>query len=183
MDIKEFVSTHKTGWGGLWLFSSSSIKFAQSLLKPAETVKFALVAMASSNFGGEDKSIVVATNDRVLYVSKRLWNVKSKYIRIPDIQSVEMNRGLVNGSLVIKGLTESIVIKHWKKKSLMAFQTVVEELVNEYRKIREESQVVSNKTKEEKSQKEQLDEISELLNNGYITQEEFDKKRKQILGL
>ena len=37
--------------------------------------------------------------------------------------------------------------------------------------------------KQEPSNKEQLKELKEMLDEGLITQEEFDKKKKQILGL
>ena len=52
-------------------------------------------------------------------------------------------------------------------------------------KILEQSSTVKQveKTSEQKSQKEQLQELKEMLDDGLITQEDFEQKKKQILGL
>ena len=49
--------------------------------------------------------------------------------------------------------------------------------------LQESSSSNEAQQKEEPSKKEQLKELKEMLDEGLITQEEFDKKKKQILGL
>ncbi len=69
------------------------------------------------------------------------------------------------------------------KKNLQSVCSMLEFMLNE--KTLEQSSTVKQveKTSEQKSQKEQLQELKEMLDDGLITQEDFEQKKKQILGL
>ncbi len=183
MDVKEWVVATKTRR----LFTSGSINLAQSLVKVGEKVEMAFVARVGANSALDDnktRGVLVLTNDRVIYASKMLWNASSKYIRIPDIQAVGIKQGLFNCTLNIKGLSESFEVEHWKKSLLLGFQRKLEELVNGYRS-KEQAKVAEIKVEknETTSIKEQLEDLNQLLKEEIITQEEFEQKKKQILGL
>ena len=53
------------------------------------------------------------------------------------------------------------------------------------KKTLEQSAMIKQEEKgiETKSNKEQLQELKEMLDDGLITQEDFEQKKKQILGL
>ena len=69
------------------------------------------------------------------------------------------------------------------KENLQSVCSMLEFMLNE--KTLEQSSTVKQegKTSEQKSQKEQLQELKEMLDDGLITQEDFEQKKKQILGL
>ena len=69
------------------------------------------------------------------------------------------------------------------KENLQSVCSMLEFMLNE--KMLEQSSTVKQveKTSEQKSQKEQLQELKEMLDDGLITQEDFEQKKKQILGL
>lgn len=69
------------------------------------------------------------------------------------------------------------------KENIQAVCSMLEYMLNE--KTLEQSSAVKQeeKTSEQKSQKEQLQELKEMLDDGLITQEDFEQKKKQILGL
>ena len=69
------------------------------------------------------------------------------------------------------------------KENMQAVCSMLEYMLNE--KTLEQSSTVKQveKTSEQKSQKEQLQELKEMLDDGLITQEDFEQKKKQILGL
>ncbi len=69
------------------------------------------------------------------------------------------------------------------KENIQAVCSMLEYMLNE--KTLEKSSTVKQeeKTSEQKSQKEQLQELKEMLDDGLITQEDFEQKKKQILGL
>ena len=69
------------------------------------------------------------------------------------------------------------------KENIQAVCSMLEYMLNE--KPLEQSSTVKQeeKTSEQKSQKEQLQELKEMLDDGLITQEDFEQKKKQILGL
>ena len=46
-----------------------------------------------------------------------------------------------------------------------------------------EQSITNTKQEETKSKKEQLEELKSMLDEGLITQEDYDKKKNQILGL
>ena len=69
------------------------------------------------------------------------------------------------------------------KENLQSVCSMLEFMLNE--KTLEQSSTVKQeeKTSEIKSPKEQLQELKEMLDDGLITQEDFEQKKKQILGL
>ena len=69
------------------------------------------------------------------------------------------------------------------KENLQSVCSMLEFMLNE--KTLEQSSTVKQeeKTSEQKSQKEQLQELKEMLDDGLINQEDFEQKKKQILGL
>lgn len=69
------------------------------------------------------------------------------------------------------------------KENLQSVCSMLEFMLNE--KTLEQSSAVKQegKTVSTKTNKEQLQELKEMLDDGLITQEDFEKKKKQILGL
>ena len=69
------------------------------------------------------------------------------------------------------------------KENLQAVCSMLEYMLNE--KTLEQSAMIKQEEKgiETKSNKEQLQELKEMLDDGLITQEDFEQKKKQILGL
>lgn len=69
------------------------------------------------------------------------------------------------------------------KENLQSVCSMLEFMLNE--KTLEQSSTVKQeeKTSEIKSSKEQLQELKEMLDDGLINQEDFEQKKKQILGL
>lgn len=67
------------------------------------------------------------------------------------------------------------------KENLQTVCSVLEFMIN--KKTLEQLGTNESEAKTVKSNKEQLQELKELLDDGLITQEDFDTKKKQILGL
>ena len=69
------------------------------------------------------------------------------------------------------------------KSNLQSVCSILEFMLNE--KTLEQSSTVKQEEKvvATKSTKEQLQELKEMLDDGLITQEDFEQKKKQILGL
>ncbi len=69
------------------------------------------------------------------------------------------------------------------KENMQAVCSMLEYMLNE--KTLEQSSSIKQEEKlnEKKSSKEQLQELKEMLDDGLITEEDFEQKKKQILGL
>ena len=69
------------------------------------------------------------------------------------------------------------------KKNIQAVCSMLEYILNEKTLEQSFSVKQEEKTSEKKSSKEQLQELKEMLDEGLITQEDYEQKKKQILGL
>ena len=68
------------------------------------------------------------------------------------------------------------------KENMQAVCSMLEYMLNE-KTLEQSSTVKQEELHTKKSNKEQLQELKELLDDGLITQEDFEQKKKQILGL
>ncbi len=68
------------------------------------------------------------------------------------------------------------------KENLQSVCSMLEFMLNE-KTLEQSSTVKQEETSEQKSQKEQLQELKKMLDDDLITQEDFEQKKKQILGL
>lgn len=183
MTIKEAVKGNGTMLG--ILACSGMIKKAETMLSNDENVEFACVYNVYTepnnenlkvNIGLDTKKknagVIVLTNKRIFFLSSILGKTISKQIKIQDIQSVDYKTTLSLATIRIKGITEMIVIEATKKTA--------EEMI---RKI---SDLQSNSNSEKTSlgsisQADELLKFKKLLDEGIITQEEFERKKQQLL--
>lgn len=100
-------------------------------------------------------------------------------IRLNDFDCPQIVINYVNNAILDK--SDSLYINI--KENLQSVCSMLEYMLNE--KTLEQSSVVKQegKTVAIKSNKEQLQELKEMLYDGLITQEDFEQKKKQILGL
>ena len=68
------------------------------------------------------------------------------------------------------------------KENLQSVCSMLEFMLNE-KSLEQSSTVKQEESHAKKSYKEQLQELKEMLDDGLITQEDFEQKKKQILGL
>ena len=100
-------------------------------------------------------------------------------IRVNDFESPEIVITYIDGVAWDK---EGSTYRKMKE-NLQSVCSMLEYMLNE--KTLEQSSAVKQegKTVSTKTNKEQLQELKEMLDDGLITQEDFEKKKKQILGL
>ena len=79
-----------------------------------------------------------------------------------------------------KLIQESAVYKN-AKQMLYKICAYLEYMIND--KTLEQSAKETNVSEENKTTKEKLNELKELLNENYITEEEYNEKKKKILNL
>lgn len=178
------------------ILAKGSTKKAQALIENNEEVMYALntnvlIEDTNSTLMKSTKGmfsvtnglngVVVVTNKRVIFCSSTLGNSKIKQILIQDITSIDENiNGLTKmGQFRIQGITETFVINIYKSK-------IVDELRNAIYK----SQEMQNKSSSEANtivnsyQSSNADEIlkfKQLLDEGIITQDEFERKKQELL--
>lgn len=186
MGIKDILKQN----GCTTAMCGGSIKAAEKMLLPDETVISALTSIVAELPSGhqihpnthikdKESGVVVLTNKRLFFVQSILGQCHSKEILLTDIQSIDQKNVIdimMSSVLRIQGITISFEMGG-KKKQLSAF---AEKISKE--RIQSTGARV-NSTNSSVGTLDDLEKLADFLDKGIITVEEFEAKKKQILGL
>lgn len=125
------------------------------------------------NIKGKMAGILLFTNKRIIFCSSTIGNSKSKEILIKNIQSIDSkeNSILGTGKLRIKGITDTFLVDMYIKNI-----NEVKKIINSYK----DESITTNVN--QLSTADEILKFKNLLDQGIITQEEFEKKKKELLG-
>ena len=178
------------------ILAKGSTKKAQSLIENNEEILYAINANVTIK---ENKSanasaaislkntvknalngVVAVTNKRILFCSSILGKSTIKQILVRDITSVDedMNGLLQMGQMRIQGITEHFIININKKK-------VAEELrrnIYKSQEMQKEKNAMNTNNSNTSSNADEILKFKKLLDEGIITQEEFERKKQDVLN-
>lgn len=170
--------------------SKGSIKYAQKTIQPDEELLYAIItnvviqsnnhSVVSSkpsgifNLKGAINGVIAITDKRILFCSSILGNKNQKQILIKDIQSIDENvNGLTKtGQIRICGITDTFVINIYKKNVGEEIKQVIYNL---------QTKVSHSNYTSNISQADEILKFKKLFDEGIITQEEFEKKKQELL--
>ena len=123
------------------------------------------------NAKGKLAGVLTITNKRVIFCNSVLGAVHSKEIALKDIQSIDNKEVsfLGIGKLRIKGITETFVMDISRKGIIEE----IEKTINSNKQEKESRNNISNA--------DEIMKFKKLLDDGIITQEEFKKKKQELL--
>jgi hypothetical protein len=159
------------------------IELLLSSLRPEEEVKFSILATGIYNgaqivVGGN--CILFITTERILYGCKGMMWSTVKSVNIDDCRDVESDTfGILKGTVKINTRTE-IVKFETKKSETIRLAGIIEKILKE---VVDANKAPATQVVNQLSAADELKKFKELLDSGLITQEEFDAKKKQLLGL
>ena len=166
MDAKELL---KNGIfiGRTLLFPKKSLKVIIDNLMPNEKI------LIATSCNGESKAGALAVTDkRVIFGTKILFSSQVKDFEINKITSLNYKSDFMN-KLIIQGSSDKIVISAIEKKA-------GQKIVNKIKEIQNKDSS-SNQTPENGFA--DLEKLADLKEKGIITEDEFNAKKKSILGL
>lgn len=190
MSIEEYVKNNKT----YSILSKVAIQKAQKLIENNEDVLYAVVTNISiiendsTSFKNQDKifggamqfknilnGVIVITDNRIIFCNSTLGTTNEKQIVIKDIQSInEHISGLTKtGELRIVGITETFIIKILRK----GLNEEIKKAINKARKTENNSNNDNNVL----SNADEIRKYKQLYDDGIITQEEFERKKQELL--
>lgn len=145
------------------------------LLQQDETIKYATSGFYDTN---TSSVLIVVTNKRILLENKKLlFGSQNTEIPLEMVNDISYNSGMLMAKISITSGTKDHKISQVSKKT-------VTQLVDT---IRHETELAKHPKKQQSSQSpsdiEQLKGLKDLLDSGILTQEEFEAKKKQILGI
>lgn len=150
------------------LFPKRSIQVILDNLMTKEDI----LIVTSCNRGSNPGAIAV-TNKRVIFGTKVLFKSEIKDFDIKKITSVNYMSNLTN-KLIIRGSFDGIEITSIEKNA-------GQQIVNKIKEIQDSEDPSNNQATS--GGLGDLEKLAELKDKGIITEEEFNAKKKSILGL
>ncbi|WP_270507532.1 PH domain-containing protein [Paraclostridium sordellii] len=162
---------YKDVWG-----TRKEIYELPNVLNPDEHIK----AMTSGLTDG-NTWLMVCTNRRVLMLDKgMLYGLKLIDIPLDRINSISHSKGLVLGKISITDGAVTRTIENISNVTVSFFSNAVNKEIEIYKKSKN---VTTTQVIKEASPADELIKYKQLLDMGALTEEEFDIKKKEILGL
>jgi len=142
--------------------------------------RFAINDIESDKGGSFLRNYMIVTDQRVSLWARGLFNKSHDSFFYNDIKSVEFQKGIMYGSIVlnIHGKTENFS-EASKKECDHVAKLIKENIQKATSSINAQSSTVVNQT----SSADELKKFKELLDSGVINQEEFNSKKKELLGI
>ena len=172
------------------ILAKASTKYAQRVIQPDEEVLYAVNTNVvidnvnktlinkklggAFNLKGAINGVIVITDKRILFCNSIMGSTNQKQILIKDIQSIDENiNGLTKtGQLRICGITDTFLINIYKKNVAEEIKQVIYNI---------QTQVSHSNYSSNISQADEIMKFKKLLDEGIITQEEFEKKKQELL--
>ncbi|MBA1434855.1 hypothetical protein EQ827_06295 [Lactobacillus bombi] len=157
--------------------TKKEVRALPDILQQNEIVKYATSGLVDGN-----TVLMVLTNTRILFIDKGLiYGIKSTEIPLNMINSVSYSTGMLLGSITITNGAVTTGVKDVSKQTApIMVDRIKTEMANfqQYNNQRYNQQPMQNN-----DVAEQLRQYKSLLDEGLITEAEFNAKKQQLLGL
>jgi hypothetical protein len=153
--------------------TKKEVKELPLILKDNETIMYATSGMMDNNTW-----LIVCTDQRVLFLDKgMIFGLKQTEIPMEKVNSIAYKTGLMFGQIQIYHGSAQMKIESISKKTV---KPMVDAINREIEKLKQPDKQEAATTL---SPADEILKYKHLLDADAITQEEFDAKKKQLLGL
>ncbi|PTJ81257.1 hypothetical protein BUZ84_06805 [Mammaliicoccus sciuri] len=153
--------------------TKKEVKTLVQLLKKDETVLY-----ATSGFVDNNTYLIVCTDVRLLFLDKgMIYGLKKFEYPFSKINSVSYKLGIVFGELEVQHGSTSILIKNITKDTVERMSITIQEQI-------EKNEVKINLNQNQSiSAADEIMKFKQLLDDGIISQDEFNKKKNELLNM
>lgn len=127
----------------------------------------------------DDNYAYVVTNKRILMAQQKLIGQNFQTVNIENINDITMKKDVLLGVIIIDTLKEIFNVG----VDRTTVQNIHDTLHKAIEKAKQNDKNEVDKVNNKESAVNQVKELKELLDLGIITQDEFDKKKKELLNL
>ena len=177
------IQMENAGISDLW-GTKREVKELPKILNDNEIIKY-----GCSGFNNNNTVLCLCTNQRVLFLDKGLlYGIKSTEVPLDMVNGVSYEKGLIFGKIAItNGANVTKLEQITKKDAPIMADTIKKESVN-YKESLQTPNSNNSSTQQKTSNNtddliKQLRELKNLVDEGILTEEEFNAKKKQLLGL
>lgn len=159
--------------------TKKEIRALPDILSDDEIVKFATSGLVDGN-----TVLTVCTNKRVLFIDKgMLYGIKSTEIPLDMVNGVSYKKGLLLGSIAITNGAKTALIDNVSKEDTLKMANTLKSESEKFKNSSNKITNVQSSMPDSNGSVNQLRQLKSLLDDGVLTQGEFDAKKKQILGI
>ena len=155
-------------------------KQAQAHMEPEETVLASVLGAYETKRLGQKtvrNGILAATDQRVIFYAKKMGGYDLESFPYPNISSFEQSKGMMGHKIKMFASGNEVEVKWINKGDLDTLLREVKSRMKGGAPSRYEGTGAAS------SPTDQLREFVSLRDEGIITEEEFETKKKQLLGL
>ena len=155
--------------------TKKEIKFLPEVLRESEKISY-----LTSGFHEKNTWLITCTNERVIFLDKGMfYGLKQKEIPLNKINSIEQKTGLIFGEISIYDGASRTEVTNIMKKTVKPFIHAVNNAIESFR---------NNAAKPIQQQAgddlvDQIEKLANLRDKGILTEEEFQAKKTQLMGL
>jgi hypothetical protein len=158
------------------------IEYIDGLLDNNEKVMYiagtnAIIKTAGSRKSEKLPGVVALTTKRVIFYYAALTSHKLEMFSIPEIKTISCSgNGLTGGHILVDTITKSFdFLVSYKKDVIQKIQQIIYEIKSNYS--------TSASIAQPAGEAEQIEKMYSLVEKGILTKEEFEIKKRKILGL
>lgn len=122
------------------------------------------------------------TNKRIIMAQKRMIGSVVQSINIDNVNDITIGNGLLLGTITVDTTKECFNVCVSKNRA-QKIHSLIHQTLERLKSSKIESTQQKNSSGTNDSISNQLVELKNLLDMGVITQDDFDAKKKQLLGL
>lgn len=179
MDLKEIQRQMEKAGVSDTFGTKKEVKALPEILNDNETIQY-----ATSGFVDGNTVLIVLTQKRILFIDKGLiFGIKSTEIPLDMVNGVSYSKGLLFGKVSITNGAVTTLVEQVDKNTAPIMVNKIKESSEKYKESLHNalSSNISGATPLDGP--DQIKKYKDLLDDGIITQEEFNAKKKQILEL
>lgn len=157
------------------------LKLAQEHLDVGEEVVHSVMGVYETEFLKSDMThngIFIATNQRLVFYGKRLTGYDLEFYPYNTISSIETGKKMLGYYLSFFASGNKVNMKWIQDSEFSNFVSYVRGKIG-----KKESTPTTNQIQQPVDAAEELRKFKSLLDEGIITEEEFNAKKKQLLGI
>lgn len=179
-EMVQFCDENNTGEGMTANWRLKHFKVVENQLKEDEEVLVAFIGLKNyeSLSKHEQNWAYAITNKRIIIGQKGLIGEKVDVISLRDLNDVSFKKGMIYGILTIDTIKEKFNVGLDKISATSIHELVTNTLMDLKEEMYQPTQQVKTS-----DPYEEIKKLKELLDMGVITEEEFDLKKKSILGI
>jgi Bacterial PH domain/Short C-terminal domain len=151
------------------------VKLAQEHLDQDEQIIASVLGAYESKIMGRDtvrNGVFLATDKRILFYGKKMMGYDLEVFPYENISSFEIGKGILGRSISFFASGNKVKMKWINQGEVDKFIEYVRENVGK-----------KSETKSSTNAADEIKKLAELKDAGILTEEEFEAKKKQLLGI